>query len=80
MKDHQIAKIHNQLRDTAVRYISASQLRARLASVVAPVFEENKKQKERIETLEVLIACYRADYSASFNEARRLRKVIQDNA
>ncbi len=47
-------------------------------------FREVQKEKgllkERIETLERLIAYYRADYSASFNEARRLRKVIQDNA
>ena len=43
MKDHEIAKLHNDLRDTAVKYKDAQQLRARLATVVEPLINENKR-------------------------------------
>ena len=36
--------------------------------------------RERITVLEDLLDHYRADFTASFNEIKRLRKVIQDNA
>ena len=39
-----------------------------------------KRRKERIEVLEDLLDHYRADFTASFNEVKRLRKVIQDDA
>ena len=39
-----------------------------------------QEYRDRIETLEELLAAYREDYSASFKEVTRLRKIIQDNA
>ena len=43
MKDHEIAKLHNDLRDTAVKYKDAEQLRARLVSIVAPLVKKSKE-------------------------------------
>ena len=43
MKDHEIAELHNDLRDTAVKYKDAEQLRARLASIVAPLVKKSKE-------------------------------------
>lgn len=34
MKDHETRQLHDDLRDTAIRYASSQQLRARLATVV----------------------------------------------
>jgi len=52
MKDHLIAQMHNNLRDTALKFTFAEQLRARLARVIAPLVYENKQQAERIDSLE----------------------------
>lgn len=46
MKDHEIAKLHNDLRDTATKYGRSQQLRARLAAVVAPLITEIKKRQK----------------------------------
>lgn len=42
MKDHLVGQMHNDLRDTANRFIGAEQLRERLVRVVAPLVAENK--------------------------------------
>lgn len=39
LKDHEIGELHNNLRDTAVKFASSQQLRARLATVVRPYIE-----------------------------------------
>ncbi len=43
-------------------------------------YEKWMLAKERIRTLENLLNHYRADFAASFNEVKRLRKIIQDDA
>lgn len=48
MKDHEIARIHNDLRDNARRFGDAQQLRARLVSVIAPLVNENRALKEAL--------------------------------
>ena len=43
MKDHEIAKLHNDLRDTAKKYANAEQLRSRLVWVLEPLVAELDK-------------------------------------
>lgn len=45
MKDDQIAKLHNDLRDTAIKYAGSQQLRARLATVVYGLTCEVRDQR-----------------------------------
>ena len=48
MKDDEIAKLHNELRDTAIKYSKAQQLRARLVAVIAPLIKLVRKPEKWI--------------------------------
>lgn len=39
MKDHEIAKLVNDLRDVALKYHDAQQLRERIADIILPVLK-----------------------------------------
>lgn len=39
LKDHQIAQLTNELRDTAIKYRDAQQLRERIAMIIRPLFK-----------------------------------------
>ena len=63
MKDHLIAKLHNDLRDTALKYRDAEQLRARLVKIVAPLVyqikeEDIKRAKENLCAYDKRNPCY----------------------
>lgn len=51
MKDHLIAKMHNDLRDASVMFVGAEQLRERLVRVVAPLVAENKALEAKVAEL-----------------------------
>ena len=57
MKDHEIAKLHNDLRDTAIKYRDAEQLRARLVAVIAPLTEHKLSEKD-IKTVKENLCAY----------------------
>jgi len=42
LKDHEIAKIVNELRDIAVQFHASQQLRERIAQVIVPVLKGEK--------------------------------------
>jgi hypothetical protein len=44
IKDHQIGELNNELRDAALKFGSAQQLRSRLAGVVAPLIDQANKE------------------------------------
>jgi hypothetical protein len=44
MKDHEIAALVNNLRNTAIQYASTAQLRERIAHVVVPAIDAAKKE------------------------------------
>jgi hypothetical protein len=48
MKDHLVGKMHNKLRDTAIKFAHAEQLRERLVRVVSPLVEENKGLEQTV--------------------------------
>ena len=52
MKDHEVALFYNKLRDCAVDYVGAEQLRARLVSVAWPVVRELKQAKVLVTELD----------------------------
>ena len=54
MKDHEIAKIYNSLRDVAKKFANSQQLRERLIMVVKPLINENKLQTKTIYELDTL--------------------------
>ena len=52
MKDHELAKLHNELRDTAKKYADTEQLRERLISVIKPLELELRFLEAKITDLE----------------------------
>lgn len=48
MKDHELAQLYNDLRDTAKKFANAQQLRERLIRVIKPLVDENKELTEVI--------------------------------
>lgn len=44
MKNHEIAEVINELRDTAVTYAGTQQLRARIAKIILPLLMPNTGQ------------------------------------
>jgi hypothetical protein len=52
IQDHLIAQIVNQLRDVAIEFHAAQQLRARIANILVPIF---KQQNNKIESLSLEI-------------------------
>jgi len=62
MKDHSIGQMHNDLRDTAIKFVGAQQLRERLVRVVSPLVKENKAQRKHIEKLELEISIRDGNY------------------
>jgi len=59
-KDHQIAKLHNDLRDEALRSHSFQCLRERMVKVVAPLVLHCKSQEARIKELETELKDFKA--------------------
>lgn len=47
MKDHEIARLVNELRDVAVQYKDADQLRARIAHILTPVLQEKTQVEQK---------------------------------
>jgi len=48
MKDHEIREAINELRDIAIKYHAAQQLRERIAAVVLRIRESYKKEERNI--------------------------------
>jgi hypothetical protein len=46
LKDHEVAQMVNELRDTAIKYCSAQQLRERLKDVIYLYAEEDTRWKK----------------------------------
>lgn len=40
LKDHEIARLINQLRDVAKEYAQAQQLRSRISRIIVPIFKQ----------------------------------------
>lgn len=65
LKDHEIAKIHNDLRDAAIKFHGFQSLREKMVSIVSPLVRANSalnhkqsiidKQVEEIERLMAII-------------------------
>ena len=53
MKDHEIREAINELRDTAIKYRDAEQLRSRIAGVVDSIVEKCKPKMIKVEDLKV---------------------------
>lgn len=49
MKDHQIAEVVNQLRDIALQFHGAQQLRERIAHVIVPLLKEPQPDTVRLD-------------------------------
>lgn len=56
MKDHEIAALVNELRDTAIKYAGTQQLRERIAHIIVPVAERSKKLQHALER--VRLRCF----------------------
>ena len=76
MKDHDIQKIVNQLRDVAIQYGHTQQIRGRIHSVIVPRIKELNKSKD-----DTCLLCEASTDANSWQEeCSDLRSVIQGAA
>lgn len=54
MKDHLIAKIHNDLRDTAVKYHNFQCIREKLAKIISPLVQESQRVEKALKILDLM--------------------------
>ena len=58
MKDHEIAKIVNDLREIGQEFGQMQQLRSRISGYITPIFHiENEKTQKLVNTITNLIKC-----------------------